>query len=121
MRLSVSLRFLETYADRSRLFLLQTDFSGWLSQYAQRVQQSKLSASERLATMQSHNPRYVLRNYMAQEAIDLAENGDSSRILTLLTLLKNPYTMQTGMEQFEQKRPDWARQKAGCSMLSCSS
>jgi len=99
----------------------QTDFSGWLSQYAQRVQQSKLSASERLATMQSHNPRYVLRNYMAQEAIDLAENGDNSRILTLLTLLKNPYTMQTGMEQFEQKRPDWARQKAGCSMLSCSS
>ena len=97
------------------------DFATWLKQYAQRVQQSKLSAAERIATMQSHNPRYVLRNYMAQEAIDLAETGDNSRILTLLTLLKNPYTVQTGMEQFEQKRPDWARQKAGCSMLSCSS
>jgi serine/tyrosine/threonine adenylyltransferase len=98
------------------------DVAKWLNTYAMRVQQSKLSPAERLETMRAHNPRYVLRNYMAQETIDLlTEKGDNKRLLTLLALLKNPYTKQTGMEQFEQKRPDWARQKAGCSMLSCSS
>jgi len=99
----------------------QAEFATWLTQYAKRVQSSALNATARLTTMQRHNPRYVLRNYMAQEAIDLAETGDNSRLLTLLTLLQNPYTAQAGMEQFEVKRPDWARQKAGCSMLSCSS
>ena len=94
----------------------------WLNTYAKRLQQSKLSLEQRMTKMQSHNPRYVLRNYMAQEAIDLlTESGDNKRLLTLLELLKNPYTQQASMEQFEQKRPDWARQKAGCSMLSCSS
>lgn len=98
------------------------DVQQWLNLYTQRVQQSKLSPEQRIQKMQSHNPRYVLRNYMAQEAIDLlTEHGDNSRLITLLELLKNPYNHQTGMEQFEQKRPDWARQKAGCSMLSCSS
>lgn len=97
------------------------DVQTWLNSYAVRVQQDSLSADGRLEKMQSHNPRYVLRNYMAQEAIDLAEKGDNSRIEALLDLLKNPYKKQSGMEKFEQKRPDWAREKAGCSMLSCSS
>lgn len=98
------------------------DVQEWLNTYATRVTQSKLPAEERIETMRTHNPRYVLRNYMAQEAIDLlVEKGDNSRLLTLLELLTNPYTKQAGMEQFEQKRPDWAREKAGCSMLSCSS
>lgn len=97
------------------------DIQLWLETYAQRMHQSKLSPEARIVKMQSHNPRYVLRNYMAQEAIDLAEKGDNSHLLALLQLLKKPYTKQAGMEQFEQKRPDWARHKAGCSMLSCSS
>ncbi len=97
------------------------DIQQWLDIYASRIQKSKLTPEQRLVKMQSHNPRYVLRNYMAQEAIDLAEKGDNSHILTLLDLLKSPYTKQENKEQFEQKRPDWARHKAGCSMLSCSS
>lgn len=98
------------------------DIQQWLNTYVKRIESSNLSPAQRLETMRTHNPRYVLRNYMAQEAIDLlAEKGDNSRLLALLELLKKPYTKQAGMEQFEQKRPDWARQKAGCSMLSCSS
>ncbi len=97
------------------------DFSAWLNTYAQRIQQANKAPETRLARMQAHNPRYVLRNYLAQQAIDLAENGDTSLIETLLELLRNPYTQQTGMDKFEDKRPDWARHKAGCSMLSCSS
>ena len=98
------------------------DIQQWLNTYVKRIESSNLSPAQRLETMRTHNPRYVLRNYMAQEAIDLlAEKGDNSRLLALLELLKKPYTKQAGMEQFEKKRPDWARQKAGCSMLSCSS
>ena len=97
------------------------DFNDWLKQYCARILQKNSVPEQRLEKMRTHNPRYVLRNYLAQEAIDLAEQGDTSRLETLLDLLKNPYQLQAGKEKFEEKRPDWARHKAGCSMLSCSS
>jgi serine/tyrosine/threonine adenylyltransferase len=97
------------------------DIQAWLNKYSQRAQQSALAPGQRQQRMASSNPIYVLRNYLAQEAIDLAAQGDNSRLLTLLEVLRNPYTEQVGMAEFTKKRPDWARHKAGCSMLSCSS
>jgi len=71
--------------------------------------------------MDAVNPIYVLRNYMSQLAIDKADEGDYSLIDVLYQLLKSPYSEQPANEKWFAKRPEWARNKVGCSMLSCSS
>ncbi len=72
--------------------------------------------------MKTSNPKYVLRNWMAQLAIDDAEKGDFTIALELYNMLKKPYSEQPEYEEkWFKKRPEWARHRVGCSMLSCSS
>ena len=99
----------------------KTHLNNWLNRYSQRIQNDKTSNAARYQQMSKVNPKYILRNYLAQLAIDEAENGDFSMINELLELLRHPYEEQIDKEKFAAKRPDWARQRAGCSMLSCSS
>ena len=96
-------------------------FGEWLGHWWAHVTGTGESADARRTRMHRVNPRYVLRNYLAQEAIDLAEGGDTSRIHELLEVMRRPYDDQPGNERFAARRPEWARHKAGCSMLSCSS
>ena len=58
---------------------------------------------------------------MVQIAIEKAEEGDYSEIKKLQRIIKNPYEEQPENESYAKRRPDWTRDKAGCSMLSCSS
>jgi len=93
----------------------------WLRTYIRRLKRDRLSDSLRRERMNAVNPLYVLRNYLAQLAIDKSEQGDHSMVAELLNILKHPYDEQAGKESYALKRPEWARHRAGCSMLSCSS
>ena len=95
--------------------------SVWFANYKARLKTDNRPHHERQQSMNAVNPRYVLRNYLAQQAIDRAEQNDFAEVLELLEVLRNPYTEQPGKQRFAEKRPEWAKQRAGCSMLSCSS
>ena len=93
----------------------------WFTAYANRLKEESISYDQRKEQMNKVNPKYVLRNYMAQLAIDKTDDGDYSLIEEFYLLLKSPYDEQPNSEQWFAKRPEWARHKVGCSMLSCSS
>ncbi len=93
----------------------------WLRSWQARVGRDDRPDDERRHQMDAVNPRYVLRNWLAQQAIDASEAGDPSKIHELVEVLRHPYTDQPGRDGYDQRRPEWARVKPGCSMLSCSS
>ena len=96
-------------------------WENWFEKYLNRLNLEDHSDEERTIAMNSVNPKYVLRNYMAQVAIETAEKEDYTILKELHGLLKNPYEEQAELDKWYAKRPDWARDKIGSSMLSCSS
>lgn len=93
----------------------------WMISYMDYIRNENIDWVIRSTKMQATNPRYVLRNYMAQLAIDDANKGQYGLIYELYQMLRLPYTKQEKYEKWFAKRPDWAKNKVGCSMLSCSS
>ncbi|KAF0163645.1 MAG: hypothetical protein FD157_2975 [Rhodocyclaceae bacterium] len=94
---------------------------GWLRHYVERVRRDGQDPATRRARMNRINPKYVPRNYLAQLAIDALAEGDASVLKRLLAVLEHPYDEQPQHEDLAARRPEWARHKAGCSALSCSS
>ena len=93
----------------------------WLQRYRARVAIEGISEVERAARICEVNPIYVPRNYLVQEVITATERGDRAELLALIDVLRHPYEERAGLERYAAKRPEWARHKPGCSMLSCSS
>lgn len=102
---------------------LLTEFSDhqpvhdWLDAYLQRVAADGSAANERRESMLAANPVYVLRNHLAQQAIQAAQQGDASEIDTLLMLLRSPFTEREGFEAYAAVPPESAAQL----QVSCSS
>lgn len=108
-----------------RLEELKSDYLNelkkWLKSYHLKIVEQKVDDPSRRELMNQTNPLYVPRNYLAQEVIDAANQGNYQALNEWYEILKDPYTQREGLEHFAQKRPEWARVKPGCSMLSCSS
>ncbi len=99
----------------------KADLNIWLKSYNRRLQDERSTADERQSAMDQVNPNFVFRNYLAQLAIDEASIGNFQPVNDLLSVLKKPYTNDENNHEYAQKRPEWARHRPGCSMLSCSS
>jgi len=99
----------------------QARLAGWLRRYGARVRAEGIPDALRRERMHQVNPKYVLRNYLAQLAIDALEGGDASVMERLMAVLQRPYDEQPAHDDLAEKRPEWARHRPGCSALSCSS
>ena len=109
-----------------RAFYVESDDAGkhlspWLHRYVVRAQRDAENPVTRRERMNRANPKYVARNYLAQLAIDALVAGDSAVINRLVSVLQKPYDDQPEHDELAARRPEWARHKAGCSALSCSS
>jgi uncharacterized protein YdiU (UPF0061 family) len=93
----------------------------WVQSWWQHARAQTRTPEVLASQLNAVNPKYVLRNYLAQQAIDAATEGDSSGVLELLDVMRRPFDEQPQREAFSRKRPEWARSKPGCSALSCSS
>jgi uncharacterized protein YdiU (UPF0061 family) len=92
-------------------------FDAWALRYQARLQSEGSRDDERREAMNRVNPRYVLRNYLAQIAIEKAQQKDYSEIDRLLALLQHPYNDQPGMEGYATSPPNWGKHLS----VSCSS
>jgi serine/tyrosine/threonine adenylyltransferase len=110
-----------SYLEIGLLEGMNVEWKLWQFEYVNHLTKENLDRAERQQRMLAVNPKYVLRNYMAQLAIDGADNGNYQVVDELYQLLLKPYDDQPTSEKWYAKRPEWAKHKAGCSMLSCSS
>ena len=99
------------------LFLDRAAFDAWAVRYRLRLRQEDSDDAARRVAMNLVNPKYVLRNYLAQVAIDKAREKDFSEVSRLLTVLARPFDEQPEHEHYAALPPDWASHLE----VSCSS
>ncbi len=100
-----------------KLGLYHTPMNDWLDEYDKRLEANTSEREERHRKMLKCNPKYVLKNYMLQEAIDEAEEGDFSLVDALFTIAQDPYAEHEAFERWAGVTPDAFKN----NKLSCSS
>jgi uncharacterized protein YdiU (UPF0061 family) len=99
-----------------KLGLLHTPMNEWLDEYDNYLTDNKTIVEERQKKMLTVNPRYVLKNYMLQEAIDLADKNDFSLVNALFNIAQNPFSEHDKYERWAGVTPDeFKNQKLSCS------
>jgi protein adenylyltransferase len=98
-------------------FLNRERFDEWAVRYRDRLRSEHSRDDDRRLSMNHVNPKYVLRNYLAQVAIEKAQQKDFTEIDRLLPLLQNPYGDQAGMDGYAAPPPNWGKHLS----VSCSS
>lgn len=99
--------------------MLAEAFIGLIKAWQGKLERNRIPREESRRRMRAANPRFILRNYLLHQAIEELEKGESTLFVKLQEAMKEPYSRKG--DEFFARRPDWATQKAGCSMLSCSS
>ena len=92
-------------------------FDQWALDYQVRCTREPGNADGRRARMHAVNPLYILRNYLAQRAIEAAERGDYSEVRQLHEVLRRPFEQQPGMDAYAERPPEWGKHLE----ISCSS
>ena len=92
-------------------------FDQWASDYCARAAEGDDDQDARRTRMHAVNPLYVLRNYLAQQAIEAAEQGDYGPVRELHTVLSQPFEAQAGMARYAERPPQWGKHLE----ISCSS
>lgn len=93
----------------------------WLNRLLRRAIIDGISPEVRQRKMESVNPKFVPRSYLLQMAVDGIENGDPFPFERLMKALEKPYDNQPEHEELAVRKPEWARDRDRCSVLSCSS
>jgi uncharacterized protein YdiU (UPF0061 family) len=99
------------------LFLDRAAFDVWANDYRLRLSEETQSDQARASAMNAVNPKYVLRNHLAENAIRLAKEKDFSEVERLARVLQNPFNEQPELEAYAGLPPDWASELE----VSCSS
>ena len=107
----------ETDAPLRDLFLDRPAFDAWAVAYRARLRQEMSVDAARRVAMHAVNPKYILRNYLAQVAIEKAQNGDFEEVRRLLGVLERPFDDQPENDAYAALPPDWASHLE----VSCSS
>lgn len=101
----------------SQMFINPTNFEDWAQRYAARLEFENSIEPARRAQMNAVNPKYVLRNHLAQAVIEKAESGDFGEVDVFLKVLQNPFDEQPEFMRFAEPPPPNSRRV----VVSCSS